>query len=492
MLRADAGPSIGAGHLMRCLTLARQLADSHSVEPVIATTCRQPELLEHVERSGIPIVHLDAAHPDPQDAAQVRALLSAEGAEAVIVDGYHFDDSYLDAVRSESVRTVAIDDAAHTYSSDLLLDHNLGALSQPYRLAANTTPLLGPRFSLVRPEFLTVKRQPRPPSAPVRVLVTMGAGDPANATSLALRAIARLRRPFDVTVVVGGANRHRASIEAACAPLPTVRIVHNARGLESLMAGADLAIAAVGGTMWELACLGVPALVFSLDALQARVGAMAHRYGAHHWLGDVSTADEEMVGAALLALADDGDRQETMSRLGKLLIDGKGPARAASAICNAAADWTVRPAQRRDAEPLWEVSGESSHGPHADAVDGASFADYERRFDSVLRATTSRLWVLERDGSLAGAVRYDREASSATVGVIVVPAARGRGLGSYLISKTWAEACGELDAVRVRSAVPQHDAASCRTLLNAGFRKGSSNVSGDHGRVEFERSCADG
>ena len=69
--------SIGAGHLMRCLALARAL--SRYVQPVIATTCNRPELLQHVERAGIAIARLGAAHPHPSDADQVCELMDGCG-----------------------------------------------------------------------------------------------------------------------------------------------------------------------------------------------------------------------------------------------------------------------------------------------------------------------------------------------------------------------------------------------------------------------------
>ena len=84
VLRADAGASIGGGHLMRCVALARALPPH--VQPVIATTCEHGSLLAHAERAGIRVVVLDAPEPGARDAAQVCRLLEGEGAW-IVVDG---------------------------------------------------------------------------------------------------------------------------------------------------------------------------------------------------------------------------------------------------------------------------------------------------------------------------------------------------------------------------------------------------------------------
>ena len=100
--------------------------------------------------------------------------------------------------------------------------------------------------------------------------MTMGGSDPDNATALVLGALERLSRRFDVTVVVGGANPRLDSIRQQCLRLTRV-CSHNTANFESLMAKTDMAIAAVGGTIWELAYMGVPTLLLSATDLHHRV-----------------------------------------------------------------------------------------------------------------------------------------------------------------------------------------------------------------------------
>src|SRR3989442_2413670 len=111
----------------------------------------------------------------------------------------------------------------------------------------------------------------------------MGGGDAANLTRLVLDAIGQTRGRFDVTVLVGGANTHADRLIEEFQHIDGVQFVRNATGVAALMAGAHLGIVAVGGVMWELAALGIPALVVSATDLQRRGGATADAYGAPRW-----------------------------------------------------------------------------------------------------------------------------------------------------------------------------------------------------------------
>jgi len=486
VLRADADPSIGAGHLMRCLALARAL--SRYVQPVIATTCNRPELLQHVERSGIAIARLGAAHPHPSDADQVCELMDGVRPGFVVIDGYHFDGAYVDRLRSWGLRTLMIDDRPRLseYTSDLLLDVNLGALRQPYVLAPQTTPLLGPRFTLVREEFVEAER-PSPRVVPVasRLLVTMGGSDPDNATALVLGALERLSRRFDVTVVVGGANPRLDAIRQQCARLTRASVVHNTSNFESLMAETDMAIAAVGGTIWELAYMGVPTLLLSATDLHHRVAEVADRYGAHRWLGSMDAGDEQKLADAVVALADDSRARSEMRRLGRLLIDGGGSARTAAAICADDSKWEIRPAQLRDAEPVWEMR-DAAREP-CESYSGATFPGFEPWFQDAIDAVESRLWVLERYGSVAGFARYDRDVGVTNVAVAIAPAVRERGFAVRLLRDTWSDARDHFGPSRMQGTVFERDGELSRAFADTEFMPKERLIVDGRPCVVFER-----
>src|SRR5438034_1243299 len=164
--------------------------------------------------------------------------------------------------------------------------------------------MLGPRFAMLRPEIHALRGAPaQAPRRAERLLVTLGASDPLDATGLVARALAPIADRFHTTIVVGPANQRAEQIAAAVRTMPHVQVVQCPPALESLMQSSDIAVAAVGGTMWELAYLGVPTLLLSGSDLHHRVARTAHEYGAHEWIGPVGATSEAAIGGALEALA---------------------------------------------------------------------------------------------------------------------------------------------------------------------------------------------
>jgi UDP-2,4-diacetamido-2,4,6-trideoxy-beta-L-altropyranose hydrolase len=178
---------------------------------------------------------------------------------------------------------LAIDDMAHLarYPVDLLLNQNLSATAVLYhgKTPAGTDLLLGPRYSLLRREFRAAHAPRRSPGNRVRrVLVSFGGGDAPNLTAFVLQRLASSHAArLEVVVLAGAANPHVADLRALAERTPfPCRIVVNAEDVAEHMTWADVAIAAAGSTVWEMASLRLPALVAAIEDNQiAGVHALA-------------------------------------------------------------------------------------------------------------------------------------------------------------------------------------------------------------------------
>ena len=274
LIRADADSRIGVGHVMRCLALAQAWQDSGGEAVFVAAEI--PDGLEkRLCLEGIALIRIAVPVGSDEDVAATRAAARDHSAAWVVVDGYAFSAQYFDALREAGLRVLAIDDMFHLerYPVDALLNQNLSATPEAYRgrVASQTTLLLGPRFSLLRREFRRIPPRPRSgPHEPRRVLVTFGGADHENLTGDVLRNLQRtVRRDLHVIVLAGAANPHTPRLRELAAGMRfscEVRI--DVSNVAELMAWADAAITAGGSTVWELASLGVPALIGAVEQNQ--------------------------------------------------------------------------------------------------------------------------------------------------------------------------------------------------------------------------------
>ena len=325
VIRADASPSLGGGHVMRCLALAERW--THGTVHFVGCYA-DPTLAERLASSGS--VHLlHHVHPDPRDLAALQVILAQRPDACVALDGYHFTLDYHRAVRRLGRKLLVIDDTAHlpAYDADVILNPNPAASPAQYRAQGQTTFLLGPEFALLRREFTDSVLEPRPILRQAeRLLLTFGAADPAGLTESVLAAWNDQARIWtDVRVVVGPLNARGDSIRRL---LPRrARVVETTADLPALMRWADVAISAAGGTCWELAICGLPSVLVAGAANQFGMAEALAEAGAFVYAGRWPDVD----GSDLLRMADllgrDHDRRVELRRRAAALVDGKGAAR---------------------------------------------------------------------------------------------------------------------------------------------------------------------
>ena len=184
LLRADAGPGQGAGHVMRCLALAESW-HRQGGQVTLLSSRLNPALRQRTETLGISLAEIPMSHPHTADLRSSFGALekaSRDSAEMpwVVLDGYHFDTAYQSLLRSAGCRLMVIDDTAHLprYDADIILNHGLAAQRLTYNCAPGTLFLLGPRFALLRSEFQRWHGVIRHcPEVASKLIVTLGGSD---------------------------------------------------------------------------------------------------------------------------------------------------------------------------------------------------------------------------------------------------------------------------------------------------------------------------
>lgn len=336
LFRADASTAVGAGHVVRCATLSRQLAQAgHSVQFL----CRPDpgNLNAWLEDQGFAVWSLPPGLTDEHsDARACLDKMRGQTFHWLVVDHYRLGVAWEMQVATQVGRILAIDDVARPHACDLLLDQNpLNAqhARYPALLSAQSSVLLGPTFAMVRPEFSVLRQTTlrRRQGQLERLLVCMGASDPENETTKVLAGLALGRQPaLAVDVVIGAANPHRAEVEAACARLPNARLHVQTTRMAELMAAADCAINAAGSTTWERCTLGLPGIVAILADNQIEIAQTVHQAGAHLCLGRHNKLRAEDYAQAVADLTP--DRLQAMSVAAARFCDGLGAGRVSACL----------------------------------------------------------------------------------------------------------------------------------------------------------------
>jgi UDP-2,4-diacetamido-2,4,6-trideoxy-beta-L-altropyranose hydrolase len=507
VIRADASGSVGAGHVMRCLALA-QAWQGRGGRTIWIGHCPIEALRRRIRAADAAFEPLEHPHPYPSDLAATRASLSRIARESdafeiiwLVLDGMHFDPAYQEAVRPAEGRMLVIDDQAAwpQYHADVLLNQNLGAERHPYVCDDHASFLLGPRYALLRREFLPQESWRRKPvelgkDRPARILVTLGGVDPGNATSLVLEGLQRLDVAWEARVVLGTANPHGKNLSAPVAKGgPLVQFLNDVHNMPEQMAWADVAVSAAGSTCWELAFMELPAAVILLADNQRAVAGPLAEAGTLVNLGPLAELTADRVAAELGVICRDAKRRFAMGETGRRLVDARGAERVV-AVMSALDDplpddqLQLRLATSDDLLPLWRLANDAAVRQFSLSPDPITLEEHSAWFQAKLAREETAIWVFDFHGLILATVRYDRvDPQTAEVSLSVAPAFRRRGLGTKLLQRNLRLIRDRLGVKRLRAVVRQENVPSARIFVKTGFRQVDVAQVKGHACQVFER-----
>lgn len=344
-IRADANETIGTGHIMRCISIARALKQ-----------CGQQVCFITADDSGTPILesrgqeyrilHSDYRNME-DELPELRRLLAENTPDFFLADSYFVTRRYLQEIR-KIVPVGILDDMPQTYmqtnmQADILINYNIFADASLYGVdaagadAACGRYLLGTDYVPLRSEFegadYTVREKAE------TVLVTTGGSDKYNIAgqflkkALADPCTAALR----YLVVSGSYNVHLPELRELESTHENVCVRCNVANMSELMRESDIAVSAGGSTMYEISAVGVPVICFSFVDNQERIVRGFVEKGLTCFGGDYLRQGEAMLDgmvSSVRRLAADPDLRRSFSGKLKKIVDGRGAMRIAEKLCS--------------------------------------------------------------------------------------------------------------------------------------------------------------
>jgi UDP-2,4-diacetamido-2,4,6-trideoxy-beta-L-altropyranose hydrolase len=317
---------------MRCLALGKAWQRTGGQVCCLMAE-RIPALEERIAREGITVTRTAAVPGTVSDAEQTVAEARLLSAAWVVADGYRFAPDYVRKLKAAGLRVLFLDDDGRFdfYAADVVLNQNITASSAMYdKREPFTRLLLGSEYALLRPEFLAEPRDREYPPTVRKILVTMGGSDSENVTGKVLLALLKIDANFEARIVVGSGNPWQDELRVLVAKRVGFQLESNPANMASLMRWADVAISGAGSTCWELAYLGLPAILITLSQDQQEIARGLAENEVAVSVGGHASLSETRISEALLSLLSDSGRRRAMSERGRKLVDGGGAGRVAT------------------------------------------------------------------------------------------------------------------------------------------------------------------
>ncbi|ETI61457.1 PseG/SpsG family protein [Marinomonas profundimaris] len=248
LVRADASVDIGMGHRVRCQALMH-------VFTALGWQCQFA-----VDRR----YHAFSAPEDCLVETEEAFWWLAATVDLVVLDHYDYNADDIAALYQHQPNLLVLDDMNDR--GDFPAKWLLNPLDEHYSDSIESQ-LTGSQFALLRPVFT---QQKTIHTLPEKLLITLGGTDPLALTLPILQALLISKFPTEsIQVLLGGGAKQAEKVLSFCEE-NSIAVAQGLSDVTPLMAQAKMAISAAGGTLFELACMGVPTVFAQVVDNQTR------------------------------------------------------------------------------------------------------------------------------------------------------------------------------------------------------------------------------
>ncbi|WP_017732990.1 UDP-2,4-diacetamido-2,4,6-trideoxy-beta-L-altropyranose hydrolase [Nafulsella turpanensis] len=465
--RADGGPTVGMGHIMRCLALAEMLQEEYEIFFVTRST--EASIQGLIKAHDFNCIELSPGSKIIEE-LEVIAESSNFSSCLIVLDGYHFTAEYEKALVKAGHKVLSIDDLhQRPFFADVVLNHAGGVDAQSYKTSLHTRLCLGPQYALVREVFRQKRLQERQKGS---LLLAMGGADPNNITQHLLNLLQAIKFQEPIVLILGAAFRHELKVSESF----RVKVLRNATPAELAEQYRKAGVALLpSSTMAYEACATRVTLICGVIADNQQ---LLHRFLSSNQLALDAGAWEEMNAEKLKALIQQALQpsfQEEQLKAQEAFFDNQQKERILKIFkkLQKEKELQIRKAAPEDCELYFRWANDAETRKQAIHPEPIPWEKHVSWFNRKLAQEDSTLYLLEKEGKAVGQVRFDADPEERNTFIIsysMAPEVRGQGLGEAVLQNALRvfqqERKGE---VILHALVKERNLASVRIFENLSF-----------------------
>lgn len=257
IIRADGGKTVGMGHIMRTLEIAKRMK---SFSEVIYVCKKNKEKyvdgVNFIKKNGFKTIEIEE-NDMKNDIVKIKA-------DCIITDSYDVDSKYYANLKSVFKISGCIDDEkiCDYYDVDFIINQNIYADQFEYKTPFKTLKMLGSKYLILRDEFKK-KDKKKITNNIKKIMITVGGSDFNNITSKIIGEIIDLDKELFVVIGPGFTNIE----EITSMRNDKINLFKNPK-MYKIMENVDLAVSSCGTTLYELLAMGVPTVGIKVSSDQ--------------------------------------------------------------------------------------------------------------------------------------------------------------------------------------------------------------------------------
>lgn len=272
---------MGMGHIYRGITIANHLCIDHKIT----------FLLQENQTIGIEVLNQYSYECITYSSDPLAAIISIDP-DIIVNDLLNTTKGYMNGLRKHNFRIINFEDMGEGAELADAVINDLYPGDVP-----SDNIFTGEKYYCMREDFKLIPRKVYK-STLEKVLITYGGEDPSFLTLKTLKgilkAIENLSINIEIDIILGPAFAYLIELENYITEnkIFNVTILSNVKNMGTFIKNADLVFTSAGRTMYEIASIGVPAIV-SAQNYRELTHTFGHTYNGFYNLGFGEILTEE-------------------------------------------------------------------------------------------------------------------------------------------------------------------------------------------------------
>ena len=255
LFRVDSSSTIGTGHVMRDLVLAKQYKKSN------ITFCVQDlsgNINHKIDEAGYTIEILKN-----NSLKELDKLIKKQNIDLIVFDHYGIDEKFERTIKRKNpyIKILSLDDTYEKHHCDILLNHNINANPKKYKdlVPKNCKLKCGSKYTLLRDEFYKEKKKKRKKKLKKEktVFIAMGGADHSNINIKILTVVTKFKG-LNINIVTTTANKNLKELKKYCKRYKQIKLHINSNKIAKLMIKSNFAIVTPSVTVNEVYFMKLP------------------------------------------------------------------------------------------------------------------------------------------------------------------------------------------------------------------------------------------
>lgn len=345
--RVDASYQIGSGHLVRCLSLAKELREKN-IESIFITKKNKGDLISLIIKNKFKFTIINYKKKSNDDllnwkldAIETAKKIKNKGITHLIIDHYGIEKKWEEYLNDFVNKIIVIDDLAdRKHFCDILIDNSLPKKNYLKLVPSHSKILVGPEFIFLDKSFIEerskMKKIENEKEEKKHIFyVSYGASDITQETIKTIIALKKLKNKisFEAKIIVGKNNKQKKKIKELCyKDKKNFSYFEQPFNVANIMSKCSIGIGSPGTTTWERCFMGLPSILISVAENQIKIGNACNDLNIAMYVGNSAKISSDSLRKIIMRFLQSPKKILEFKKNGLKVVDGYGTKKVLNSI----------------------------------------------------------------------------------------------------------------------------------------------------------------